>query len=282
MGRGTGNTVSFIESLIYGLVSGLAEFLPVSTQGHQALMLRLFGLGVREPGRDVFVHIGILLALVSACRSMFNHVMTKQRVTVNTRRGRRVERRSTYDWQLVKAAVVPMVLGLFGYLAVRKLEGNMAWLTILFVVNGIFVLVPEYTRRGNKDGRFMSGWDSVALGLFGALSAFPGISRNATIHFYTSLRGADRSHSLNWFFLLSVPALIVFILFDIVNLFILPLGSVTFLTFLWYLVSAVAAFCGAHLSISLMRYLSVHMGYAGFAYYSWGAAMFSFVLYLIV
>lgn len=274
--------MSFIESLIYGLVSGLAEFMPVSTQGHQALMLRLFGLGVREPGRDVFVHIGILLALVSACRTMFNHVLTKQRVTVNTRRGRRVERRSTYDLQLVKAAVVPMILGLFGYLAVRKLEGNMAWLAVLFAINGIFVMVPEYTRRGNKDGRFMSGWDSIALALFGALSALPGISRNATMHFYCTLRGADRSHSLNWFLLLSVPALILFILFDIVNLFVLPLGTVTFISFLWYLVSAVAAFCGAHLSISLLRYLSVHMGYTGFAYYSWGAAMFSFVLYLIV
>lgn len=128
----------------------------------------------------------------------------------------------------------------------------------------------------------MSGWDSFALGLFGALSAVPGISRNAAIHFYTTLRGVDRSHSLNWFFLLSVPALVLFILFDIVNLFTLSLGTVTFINFLMYLVSAVAAFCGAHLSISLMRYLSVHMGYAGFAYYSWGAAMFFFVLYLIV
>lgn len=274
--------MSFIESLIYGFISGLSEFMPVSTQGHQALMLRLFGLSVREPGRDVFVHIGILLALVSACRTMFNHVMTKQRVTVNTRRGRRVERRSTYDLQLVKAALVPMILGLFGYLAARKIENNMAWLAVLFVLNGIIVMVTEYTRRGNKDGRFMSGWDSIALGLFGALSALPGVSRNATMHFYTTMRGVDRSHSLNWFFLLSVPALILFILFDIVNLFILPLGTVTFISFLWYLVSAAAAFLGAQLSISFVRYLSVHMGYAGFAYFSWGAAMFSFVLYLIV
>ena len=248
--------MSFIESLIYGFISGLSEFMPVSTQGHQALMLRLFGLSVREPGRDVFVHIGILLALVSACRTMFNHIMTKQRVTVNTRRGRRVERRSTYDLQLVKAALMPLILGMFGYLATRKLENSMAWLAILFALNGIIVMVPEYTRRGNKDGRFMSGWDSIALGLFGALSALPGISRNATIHFYTTMRGVDRSHSLNWFFLLSVPALILFILFDIVNLFILPLGTVTFISFLWYLVSAVAAFFGAHLSISLVRYLS--------------------------
>ena len=72
--------MSFLESLIYGLVSGLSEFLPVSSLGHQALMLRLFGLGNREPGRDVFVHIGILVALISACRAMFNHAIDRKSV----------------------------------------------------------------------------------------------------------------------------------------------------------------------------------------------------------
>lgn len=274
--------MSFLESLIYGLISGLSEFLPVSSLGHQAIMLRLFGLGNREPARDVFVHIGILLALISACRVLFNHAMTKQRVTITSRRGRRVEYRSSYDLRLAKAAVIPLVLGFIVYFFVRTVEKNMATLALLFVVNGIIVLVPEYTRRGNKDGRFMSGWDSFAIGLFGAFSAFPGVSRGAAMNFYTSLRGADRGHALNWFLLLSVPALLLLILIDIINLFVLPLGSVTFLGFLGYLVSAVAAFVGGHLGVSLMRYLSVHTGYVGFAYYSWGVAMFSFVLYLIV
>ncbi len=274
--------MSLLESLIYGLVSGLTEFIPVSSLGHQALLLRLFGLDNREPARDVFVHIGILVALVSACRSMFNHAMTKQRFSTASRRGRRIEYRDSYDLRLAKAAVFPMVLGFIAYFFVRSVEKNMALLAVLFVVNGIFVIVPEYTRRGNKDGRFMSGWDSVALGLFGALSAFPGISRSATMNFYSGMRGADRGHGLNWFFLLSVPALLLLILVDIINLFAFPLGSVTFVGFLGYLVSAAAAFIGGHLGVSLMRYLSVHMGYVGFAYYSWGAAMFSFVLYLIV
>lgn len=274
--------MSFLESLIYGLVSGMSEFLPVSSLGHQALMLRLFGLGNREPGRDVFVHIGILVALISACRAMFNHAMTKQRITIASRRGRRVEYRDSYELRLTKAAVIPFVLGFITYFFVRSAEKNMVLLALLFIINGILVLVPEYTRRGNKDGRFMSGWDSLVIGLFSAFSAFPGISRGAAMNFYTSLRGADRGHALNWFFLLSVPSLLLLIIIDIINLFVLPLGSVTFLGFLGYLASAVAAFVGGHLSVSLMRYLSVHMGYAGFAYYSWGAAMFSFVLYLIV
>lgn len=274
--------MSFIESIFYGLVSGLTEFLPVSSLGHQALMMRLFGLANREPARDVFVHLGILVALITACRSMFNYAMTKQRVAINTRRGRRVEYRDGYDLRLTKAAVLPMVLAFIVYFTVRSVEKNMLLLALLFIVNGVIVIVPEYTRRGNKDGRFMSVWDSIALGLFGALSAFPGISRSAAMNFYTSMRGVDRGHGLNWFLLLCVPALLLLVLIDIINLFVLPLGSVTFLVFLGYLVSAIAAFVGGHLGVSLMRYLSVHKGYAGFAYYSWGAAMFAFVLYLIV
>ena len=274
--------MSFIESIFYGLVSGLTEFLPVSSLGHQALMMRLFGLANREPARDVFVHLGILVALITACRSMFNYAMTKQRVAINTRRGRRVEYRDGYDLRLAKAAVLPMVLGFIVYFTVRSVEKNMLLLALLFIVNGVIVIVPEYTRRGNKDGRFMSGWDSIALGLFAALSAFPGISRSAAVNFYTSMRGVDRGHGLNWFLLLCVPAILLLVLIDIINLFVLPLGSVTFLVFLGYLVSAIAAFIGGHLGVSLMRYLSVHKGYAGFAYYSWGAAMFAFVLYLIV
>lgn len=282
MGRGTGYTVSFLESVLYGLVSGLTEFVPVSSQGHQALMLRLFGLSDREPGRDVFVHIGILLALVYCCRTMFNYVLREQRLASNSRRRRNTERRSTYDLRLVKTAAFPLLIGLLGYFSLRSMEHNPAWLAVMFIINGILVIIPEYTRRGNKDGRFMSGWDGILLGLFGAASVFPGISRVAAMNLYTTLRGADRDHGQNWVLLLSVPVLIEYIVFDIINLFTLSIATVTFIHFLLYLLSAATAFCGAYLGIMLMRYLSVHKGYAGFAYYSWGAAMFCFVLYLIV
>lgn len=274
--------MSFLESLLYGFLSGLTEFLPVSSQGHQAVMLRLFGLTYREPARDVFVHIAILLALLTGCKPIFNNLLREQRLASSAGRRRHGDRRSTHDLRLVKNGALPLLIGLFCYIAARKVEGNLFVLALMFIVNGIIIIIPEYTRHGNKDGRFMSGWDGVMIGLFGALSAIPGVSRVGSINFYTTMRGVDRNHSLNWAFLLSVPALLLFMVFDIVNLFTLPLGTVSFVTFLLYLVSAIAAYLGGYLSISLMRYLSVHTGFAGFAYYSWGAAMFTFVLYLIV
>lgn len=273
--------MSFLESIIYGFISGLTEFLPVSPQGHQALMMRLFGVSVREPVRDMFVHIAILIALVSTCKSLFSRISSENRLSNHSRTRRGPVRSGVYDFRLVKAAAIPLIACLFFYFTGRKFESNYIILALFFIINGIVIIIPEYARHGNKDARFMAGWDGMIYGLLGALSAFPGISRVATMSFYMTLRGADRNHNINWILLLSVPVLVLFIFFDLVLLFILPLGRITFVIFLQYMVSGLAGFVGSYLSIRLIKYLSVHTGYAAFAYYSWGTAMFTFVLYLI-
>ena len=81
--------------------------------------------------------------------------------------------------------------------------------------------------------------------------------------------------------LMSIPAVALRCLFDIITMFSLGLGIASFLGFLGCLLAAIGAFCGAYLAISIMRYLTVRAGFSGFAYYSWGAALFAFILYLI-
>ena len=273
--------MSFLESVIYGFISGLTEFAPVSPQGHQVLMLRLFGVSVREPVRDMFVHIAILIAVLTTCRTMFAGMNMELRHTGQSRRKRQNTRKSSYDLRLVKTALLPLVIGLFFYFWSRRFETNYLLVAIFFVLNGIAILIPEYARHGNKDARFLSSGDSVLFGILGACSIFPGISRIAFMNSYMSLRGAGRNHSINWCLYLTVPVLLVLIFIDLILLFLLPLGKITFVVFVYYLVSAVSAYFGGYFGILLMKYLSVHTGYAGFAYYSWGAAMFTFVLYLI-
>lgn len=273
--------MSFLESIVYGFISGLTELIPVSPQGHQALMLRLFGVSVREPVRDMFVHIAILIALMTTCKSMFARITAENRLSARSRNKRTAVRRAAYDLRLIKAAIFPLLAGLFFYFTTRRVETNYILLALMFILNGVIILIPEYARHGNKDARFMSGWDGIAFGILGALSAIPGISRVATMDFYMTLRGADRKNTINWILLLSVPVIFVLIFIDLILLFILPLGRITFVIFLQYIVSAIAAYCGSYLSIVLVKYLSVHTGYSGFAYYSLGAAMFAFVLYLI-
>ena len=157
--------VSFLESIIYGFISGLTEFLPVSPQGHQALMMRLFGVSVREPVRDMFVHIAILIALVSTCKSLFSRISSENRLSNHSRTRRGPVRSGVYDFRLVKAAAIPLIACLFFYFTGRKFESNYIILALFFIINGIVIIIPEYARHGNKDARFMAGWDGMIYGL---------------------------------------------------------------------------------------------------------------------
>lgn len=274
--------MSIFESVIYGLVSGLAEFLPISSRGHQALMLRLFGQDHRDPVRDILVHIGLICALLVACRSLFTRLRREQVLSKRRRRKRAYERNGIFDLRLVKTAVIPMLVGMLLYGLTKGCEFNPLQLSLFFIFNGIILIVPEYMAHGNKDARVLTGWDGILLGFTSLLSSLPGVSRVGTMSALLTARGADRQASLNWIFALSLPALAMLIGFDIVNLIVQGFDPVSFSVILGYLLAAVAAFGGGYFGIVILRYLSVQIGYAGFAYYSWGAAMFSFVLYLIV
>lgn len=273
--------MSIFESIVYGLVSGLTEFLPVSSQGHQAIMMQLFGHSNREPFRDLIVHIAVILSLLYSCKPLFSRIRREHLLSNRSRRRRTKAIRTQYDLRLIKTAGFPMLLVFLVYFITQHYETKPIYLALFFCINGIVLIIPEYIRHGNKDARFMTGMDAFMLGLFGALSAFPGISRIGTMSAFCLSRGADRQHALNWLLVLTLPMLVVFMLFDIIGLFTIGFGMLTFVGFLGCLISGVMAFVGAYLGIRMIRFLTVRPGFAGFAYYSWGAALFSLVLYLI-
>ena len=274
--------MTIFESIVYGFVSGLAEFLPVSSRGHQAIMMRLFGQDHRDPVRDFLVHIAVITALLLACKSLFVHLRREQMLSKRRRRKGTYDRKGIYDLRFVKTAVMPMLIGMLLYIATKGFEFTPLRLALFFAVNGIILIIPEHMAHGNKDARALTGWDGILTGFIAILASFPGISRVGTMSAFTTARGADRQAALNWILALSFPALVMLLGFDIVNLIIQGFDPISVIVLIGYLLAAAAAFAGGYFGIVILRYLTVQIGYTGFAYYSWGAAMFSFILYLIV
>ena len=71
------------------------------------------------------------------------------------------------------------------------------------------------------------------------------------------------------------------ILLDFISIFTVGIGTVTFMTFLGYLLSAMGAFLGTYFGVAFIRLVVTNSDYSGFAYYDFGLALFSFALYLI-
>lgn len=275
--------MNFFESLIYGVISGLTEIFPVSSQANQMVMRHLFGVPEKEPIRDLLVHIAVLAAIVLACRGMFTKIRREQVLAYRMRRNPSQIRalKGVYDMRLVRTAVPVMVIGLFASLLFADFYDRRPLFALILLINGAITLIPTYMHQGNKDARLMTRGDSLLIGFAAACSAVPGISRNGAIMFMTLMRKADKQNGVTWALLLSVPALAVLMVLDFISIFTVGIGTVTIAVLGGYLVSMLAAFVGAFLAVNTLKVLVLRSDYSGFAYYDFGLALLTFVLYLI-
>lgn len=274
--------MSWLESIIYGLVSGFAEFLPISSHAHQAILMQLFGSQARDPVRDFVVHLAILIGLYSGCKPMFEHLRREQayKSRRDSRHGRTT--RSHLDARFVKNAAFTMLVGMLLITYVFRLNENLLSAAGFLLLNGIILFVSGRMMQGNKDVRSMTQLDSLLIGGVASLSAFSGISRVGCVTSTAIARGADRHNSLNWAFLISVPALLLLMGMDVLQMFAGNVAINFWGSFFTYLLSAGAAYIGGYYSIKFMKFLTVRLGFSGFSYYCWGASLFSFLLYLTV
>lgn len=274
--------MSVIENILYGLISGLTEFLPVSGRGHQTLLHYLFGLSTRSSLQDLLVHIGILLSVFAASRDYIARLRWEQQTALSARRGksRRMDGRNHYDLRLLKSAVVPMLICTVLLNLFVKSEWTLRSLIWLFLLNGLILLAAEHIRQGNRDARTMTGLDGMLMGVSTAVSVLPGLSGTGLMLSYSTARGADVQKAVNWAILLVIPATIFAIGSDVIHIFGSGLGADSILMVLGCVLAGAAAFCGGFISISILRLLAVNFNVFQFSYYSFGVALLSFMLYL--
>ena len=270
----------FLFVVLYGLLSGFFDVLPVSSLGHQDLLCNIFGVEESLHLYKFLVHLASLAALIFASMPSITSLLREQRILSLPHKRMQGERKFTYELRFVKTVIFTVTI----MTVLTSIWGNRAQslLTtgILFVVNGVIILVPEYLPVGNKSAKHLNRLDATAFGALSGFGIFPGISRIATMQCYGSLRGADRSRICNWVVLAMIPALAVMTFLDLIAVFTAGAGVASFLSFLSFLLGAILSFIGTFSGITLIRFLSAKVGFVGFGYYSIGAGLLTFFLYL--
>ncbi|MBQ8768061.1 MAG: undecaprenyl-diphosphate phosphatase [Oscillospiraceae bacterium] len=274
--------LSWFESFIYGIVSGLTEFLPISAEAHTAIYLRLIGAG--DYGLLRFMtHMGALLALLITCAPMLSKLNRERKIAAVTkkRRKRAPDTRSLTDIRFLRICVIALIIVFILYPAVHDLHQRLWILAGFLIVNGILLYIPQFLPGANKDSRSLSSLDGMIVGLSGGLGVIPGISRVGLLTSVAQMRGADRRYALDTALLLSIPAIIVLLIIDFFAILTTTVG-LTFIAILSCITAGITSFSSAFFGIYMMRFLAVRAGFSGFAYYSWGLALFSFILYLMI
>ena len=275
--------MNWLESIVYAIISGMAEFLPVSSVAHQTILLNLFGQTDIPAALNFTVHLGALAAVYINCQNHLAALSRTQKILSIPKR----RRKRQPDWELVadlrlfRSASVLTVLMVFLQYFLSGLTGKLNYLAIFLLVNGIALYITGRIAIGNKNAGSMTGFDGILIGFTSGLGIIPGFSRLGLGATAGIVRGASPQNALSWTLLISIPALIALCVADIVLMFTGAISGFGFMMLLQCIVGAVFAFAGAHISISLLRFMAVKVGFSWFSYYNWGLALFAFLLFMI-
>ncbi len=269
---------------LYGLVAGFSEFVPVSASAHQMLFSKLLGFDSYRPMVMLFVHAGMLGALIFQFRKRLFHIRWElQLVSLPAKRRKRPpDIDAVLDARLVMTAAVPALLGAaLSFLAEWYCQ-QLLLLSLLLIGGATAIYSPDYLRGGNRKIRAMSRLDGILLGLCAGLSVIPGFSAMGSMLALGLIRKCDRAYLTELSLLIFLPFLGGSMIADLIGIFVSGFSGISFAVFFGSLLAAACAFGSGIAAILLMRYLSVKIGFSGFSYYGWGLGLFSFILYLMV
>jgi undecaprenyl-diphosphatase len=197
------NDPSAFQTIILGIVQGLTEFLPVSSDGHLALGQRLLGTGGGLE-MTVLLHAGTLLATLLVFRREITALAGESLAVVKDPSRLRRDPRAEELLAIVVASVPTAIIGLTLKDAVE------AWSRVMWIVAVCF-LGTGGALLASRFGREQPAWRwtptrALLVGVAQGLAVLPGLSRSACTLAMALLLGAPPGEAFRFSFLCSIPA----------------------------------------------------------------------------
>jgi undecaprenyl-diphosphatase len=207
--------MDWIESLILGVVQGLTEFLPVSSDGHLAITQIGFdwlrgrtGSGTQNLFFDVVLHLGTLVAIVAHYKAV---ARTGAKGLLGSTDVPPAYRRDAVVRVGLLAAVATLPLVPYALLFKKLLEEAFESLTaagVGFLVSATVLALTAMLRGGDKSPSKTTWHDALLVGLAQTLAPLPGVSRSAVTIATALALGFSRSWAVGFSLLIAVPAIL--------------------------------------------------------------------------
>jgi undecaprenyl-diphosphatase len=197
--------MSWWQAAFLGLVQGLTEFIPVSSDGHlsaaEMLLPNFSQVGVLF---DVMTHIGTLVAVLVYFRAFLKEEAARLFAPEPAQR--------RPAWELAGAIVLAMVpTGLIGILLkgyVERVKKDPDFVGAMEIVSGALLALAFLVRRNGKDREAMRRTDALLIGAAQGLAVLPGLSRSASTIAVALMLGYSGRWAATFSFLLVIPAIL--------------------------------------------------------------------------
>lgn len=269
------------EAILYGILGGLTEILPISFTGHATVFSIIFALSPLTSGEGLYIstaiNLGIILAIFFAFRAETSAACSELRAMMKKRsRVRRLPLRRSIFMGLF--ALFPMLLSLIFYAAAERIT-RLLYIALFFALNGFVMILCSRRTEGQKDERTLMLPDALLLGTARMLAVFPGLSGIGAALSVGHARGLSGKYNLRFCFLLSLPFYIVCLIYRLIRA--IAFGRFISSLLLPMLLAMLLSTIMGYFSIQYLKYLYRKNRFNFFAYYCWDAAVIVLILALI-
>lgn len=188
--------MNIFESIIFGIVEGITEFLPVSSTGHLILTAKLLGHSQTDflKSFEIAIQLGAILSVLA----MYGKSLLRQKEV----------------WKRILAAFIPTaVIGFSLYKVVKGLFFESQTLVLQSLFWGGFFLIVFDIFHGEKRAHLDKIEDipyrtAILIGVFQSFALIPGVSRAAATIIGGLIFGVKRKTIVEFSFLLAIPTML--------------------------------------------------------------------------
>ena len=201
--------IEILKAVLFGIVEGITEWLPVSSTGHLILLNEFVRLNVSEEFGsmfDVVIQLGAILAVIVLFFHKLNPFAPSKSET---------EKKQTWNlWFKVIAAILPS--GVVGVLLDDWMDAHLhngIVVSITLIVYGIAFILVERRNQGKRlkvigDVHDIDYKTALLIGAFQCLSLVPGTSRSGSTILGAILIGVGRSAGAEFSFFMAIPTML--------------------------------------------------------------------------
>lgn len=206
--------MTYFQAIILGLAQGLAEFLPISSSGHLALLQYFFDVSAENVlPFAVLLHFGTLVSvfivywkdiveLVKELGAVISDIFRGRGLRINANPVRRL------GFMIIVATIPTAVIGLLFNDAFAALYLSLVSIGIGLLITGTILFVAERMSRSNKTVKEMKFRNAVFVGIMQGIAICPGISRSGSTLFGGLISGLNKEFAVKFAFLISIPSIL--------------------------------------------------------------------------
>jgi undecaprenyl-diphosphatase len=200
--------IEILKAVLFGIVEGITEWLPISSTGHLILLNEFVKLNVSEAFEsmfDVVIQLGAILAVIV----LFFHKLNP----FSPKKDQKQKTRTWILWAKVVVAVIPSAV--IGLLLDDWMDANFynAWVVAaMLILYGVAFILVERRNKGHapkiKNCNEIDYRTAILMGAFQCLSLIPGTSRSGSTILGGILLGVSRTAASEFSFFMAIPTML--------------------------------------------------------------------------